>query len=428
MVSANYPKTLLFYRAGWRLLRIAVPLFLHLRLWRGKEEKKRLPERVGRAYQKRPKGKLLWIHAASVGEYLSTLPLLKSLTEQTQAPHILLTTGTVTSARLAQQRNPAGVIHHYICLDAPRYVARFLDHWRPNVSLWMESELWPTMLMETRKRHIPMLLINARMSSRSQANWRRAKKTLRYLLACFDGCFPQNESHVQTFHLMGARSVRFIGNLKDAAEPLPCSAKELATWQQILKGRPIWIAASTHPGEDLWIKKTHSTLQKTYPNLVTLHVPRHASRGRAIAQALRDDHCLPICRSDYPYPPQDEGALFYIADTIGELGLFYRLACVAFIGGSLIQHGGQNPLEAARLDCAIITGPHHDNFQRTYHALNKHGAAQIIRTAEALPKAVLSLLQNKSKRTTMARNAQRYSQQDSQHIVGAYRASILPWL
>ena len=428
MGSADYPRTLLVYRAGWSLVRILVPLFLSMRLWRGKEEASRLPERYGKGYKPRPNGKLLWIHAASVGEYLSTLPLLKSLTALKQAPRILLTTGTVTSARLARTRNPNGVIHHYICLDAPRYVARFLDHWRPDVSLWMESELWPTMLMETRKRHIPMLLINARMSSRSQAHWRWAKKTIRYLLDRFDGCFPQNESQVSAFRQLGARSVHFIGNLKDAAEPLPFSSRDLATWRRILGKRPVWVAASTHPGEDTWIKKTHIALQATYPDIVTLHVPRHASRGRAIADALRDEHCLPICRSEHRYPPRHAGSLFYIADTMGELGLFYRLAHVAFIGGSLIEHGGQNPLEAARLNCAIISGPHHDNFQKTYLALQKQDAAHIVGKADKLPRAVLALLRDKSKRTRMAQRAERYSQQDCRHIVGNYVASIVPWL
>jgi 3-deoxy-D-manno-octulosonic-acid transferase len=375
----------------WIMATLAAPAVrwnLRRRLRQGKEEPGRLPEREGYGAA-RPEGQLVWLHAASVGETLAILPLLEALAVRDPALRLLVTTGTVTSARLLRQRLPdalsARVIHRYAPLDVPAWVARFLDSWRPDLACFVESELWPNLLGACSARGIPLALLNARMSGRSFRRWRNfGSGLIRRLLGRFALIVPRSAEDAARLTTLGAPRLAQAGDLKLAADPLPADPAKLAELRAAIGTRPVFFAAVTHPGEDAFILAAGRELAPRFPDLLTIIAPRHPERGVEIA-ALADA------------PRRGEGALpgpgpAYIADTIGELGLFYRIASLAFIGGSLVRHGGQNPLEAARLDCPIIFGPHMENFADATAALLAEGGARQLPDAAALAAVVADML------------------------------------
>ena len=355
------------------LLAPILPFYLRRRAAKGKEIAERLAERQGHGAAS-PAGRLIWCHAASNGETLSLLPLIEALARQDQALSFLVTTGTVTSARLLEQRLApelaARVQHRFLPLDVPRWVARFLDGWRPDLAVIVESELWPNMLAAATKRGVPMALINARMSARSARGWAWAPGFARGLLGRFELILAQTEADAARFAALAGRDVPCWGNLKYAAPPLPADPVELARLGTAWAGRPVWLAASTHPGEDEIILAAHRLLVARHAGLLTVIVPRHPPRGPDIAALAAG---LPVARRSAGQEA-GPGVAVYVADTLGELGLFYRLARVALIGGSLVPHGGQNPLEAARLGCPILIGPHHFNFSEIIARLRKADA------------------------------------------------------
>lgn len=353
----------------------ALRLMLRARQARGKEIAGRLAERRGIDATPRPPGRLIWLHAASVGETMSILPVLPLLAERAT---VLLTTGTATSAKLLAQRLDATllsrVLHRFVPLDVPAWVARFLDHWRPDAAGFVESELWPNLLAGCRSRRIPMMLVNARLSERSLSRWRRAPGLARQLLGGFAAIQPRSETDAARLRSLGCAGLAEPGDLKLAADPLPVDAQELQRLHAVLAGRPVWLAASTHPGEEDVVIAAHQALARDHPGLLTIIVPRHPERGREVASAA--------CRSRGEGPP-DEGV--WIADTLGEMGLWYRLAPLALVGRSLIAPGGgQNPLEPARLACAIAVGPHTANFTDHVALLRDAGALTVVASAEEL--------------------------------------------
>ncbi len=372
--------------AGAPLIR----LYLARRLRRGREDAARFPERMGIASKPRPSGPLAWLHAASVGEAVSALPLIERLKAERPGLAILVTTGTVTSARLVATRLPAGAVHQYVPVDRAPWVARFLDHWRPDLALWLESELWPNMLDALAGRGVPAVLVNARLSPRSLARWRRAPATIGHLLGGFALCLAQNAREAEALGSLGAHRVAAPGNLKFAAPTLPADPAELARLERAFGNRPRWLAASTHPGEDEIVADAHALLAARHPGLLTIVAPRHETRGEAIAAMLgaRGHNFARRAKGETPGP----GDAFYLADTMGEMGLFYRLAPVAFIGGSLVPHGGQNLLEPARLGASIVHGPHMTNFREIAEELAASGGTAEVADAASLADAVDALL------------------------------------
>lgn len=377
-----------------------VYLYLLQRQRRGKEDRERFHERLGHAKLERPNGPLIWLHAASVGEAQSVLTLIARL--RAERPHVclLVTTGTVTSARLLRDRLPPGAFHQYVPVDRPMWVARFLDHWRPDLALWVESELWPNLISETQHRKIPMVLLNGRMSAKSFAAWQRARSLVRPLLEGFALCFAQSSVEASRFARLGARRVLTPGNLKYAADPLPAPADHLAALRHAIGARPVWLAASTHPGEEEIAVAAHRILVRTRPDLLTLIVPRHAARGPALARELTAMG-VAVARRAVDQPVTDATAV-YLADTMGELGLFYRVAPIVFVGGSLVPHGGQNLLEPARQDCAILHGPHMWNFQEILSEMYRVEATREVTDADSLAREVEILLSDPSSRTARA--------------------------
>ncbi|MDA1099597.1 MAG: 3-deoxy-D-manno-octulosonic acid transferase, partial [Proteobacteria bacterium] len=334
------------YRGTTILLGPLANWYLRHRLRQGKEDPARVGERLGQAGRARPPGRLVWVHGASVGETISVLPLIQGLLRQDQGLHILLTSGTVTSARIMADRLPSRAMHQYLPIDRPSAVNRFLEHWRPDLALWVESELWPNLIHQTAARGVPMALINARMSERSYRRWRRLPFLIKPLLGAFQVCIAQSAPDAERLATLGAQFVTCHGNLKAASPPLPCDPRNLRLLEMAIDRRPLWLAASTHPGEEAIIGAAHRHLAARFPNLLTILVPRHAARGDEIAAALAAQG-LSIARRSQEQPIVP-GTEIYLGDSMGEMGLYYRLAAIVFIGGSLVAHGGQKPLEAAR--------------------------------------------------------------------------------
>jgi len=390
------------YRAGTILAVPALRLMLARRVARGKEWADRLGERRGIDPTPRPSGRLLWLHAASVGETVAVLPLLSALARLAPDLTVLMTTGTVTSAELLATRLPelglAGrVAHRFVPLDVPAWGARFLDHWRPDAAAFVESEVWPNLLAGCAARRIPTMLLNAGLSDRSFARWRWAGGLARSLFGQFDRVLARDAEGAARLRALGARDVIEAGNLKYAAAPLPVPRIELDRLRRKLAGRPVWLAASTHPGEEAIALAVHARLAARFPGLLTIIAPRHPARGAEVAAMSGD---LPVARRAVGEDPPDRAGL-YVADTIGELGLLYALAGLCFVGGSLVRLGGHNPLEPARLGCAVAVGPFTSNCRDAVAVLRGAGALAGVADAAGLGDWVAELLGDESRRRTM---------------------------
>lgn len=416
---------LALYRAALFALWPGVRLYLAVRLRRGKEDAERFGERLGNPSLPRPAGRLVWLHAASVGESLSLLPLIDALRTRRPALSILVTTGTVTSAKLLAERLPKGVLHQYVPVDRLASVRRFLDHWRPDLVLWAESEFWPNLVSEPARRKIPMVLVNGRVSPRSFKGWRRAPSLIKELLAGFSLCLGQSEADAQRLKELGAPQARSVGNLKFAAPPLPAEATELAMLQKAFGTRPRWLAASTHPGEEEIAARIHRRLAPTQAGLLTVIAPRHPERGAEIARSLAQQG-LKVARRARG-EPIDAATEVYLADTLGELGLFFRLCDLVFMGKSLAGIGGQNPLEPARLGCAILHGPHVENFADITDRMDRARASRAVAGEEALADAASRLLSNPGERRRLGEAACVFASAEDD-VLAATLEALAPFL
>lgn len=380
---------------------------------KGREDKARMREKLGRASLKRPPAPLIWVHAASVGETISVLPLIGDILESRPAQTVLLTTGTVTAAATIakfQAAHPdlrARLRHQYAPLDRRNWVGRFLDHWQPDAAFWVESEIWPNMVLACEACRIPLIMVNGRLSPRSFQRWRRMKRTAQSLLGRFSLLMAQDNMTAERLQALGLDDIVMPGNLKLDAPPLPHEEAALADLQKCVNGRPVWLAASTHPGEEKQIADAHAIIANAYPNVLTLIAPRHPNRGDALAAELRKAGLNLAQRSaDEKLTAEKQ---IYLLDTLGELGLFYRLVDIALMGGTLIPHGGQNPIEAARLDCAILHGPHIENFQEMFDTLTARQATAAISDSATLATQVRALLDNPAQAQQMANAAIAYA-------------------
>jgi len=395
-------------------------LYLARRMRAGREDAERFGERRGIPSIPRPAGFLIWFHAASVGESMSMLRLLDRLLAERPDISILVTTGTVTSARMVAERLNGRVIHQYIPVDRQAWVTRFLDHWRPDCAVWIESEIWPNLLDEIARRDIPAALVNARMSVRSHRRWSLARRTIARLLSTFDLCLAQTEIEAARLGELGARDVRYVGHLKFAADQLPADPATLASLRTAIGTRPTWVLASSHDGEDEIAVAVHKLLMTRYPDLLTVIVPRHIKRGAAIA-ALAQGAGLTVSVRSAGLPPLPGDAV-YIADSMGELGLWYRLTGIACIGGSLVPIGGHNPIEAAQLDCALLYGPHMFSLPGIAAELQAENAAIVVDDAETLAAAIGRLLEDPPAARAMAAAARNIAERNRNVLDRAFAA------
>jgi 3-deoxy-D-manno-octulosonic-acid transferase len=385
---ASLPVTLRVYRGLSLALAPLAPMWIRRRLKQNKEDLARTDERFGIARISRPAGPLVWIHGASVGEVLAAAALIERL--RSSGFRILLTSGTVTSAEIVAKRFPADIIHQYVPYDSPAFVARFFAHWQPNLALFIESDIWPNLILQAAQRRLPMVLINGRMSQRSFPRWQKFSATIGALLGRFDICLAQSETDAERFGALGSRNVRVTGNLKLDVSAPPVDQAKLDVLTGATSGRPVIVASSTHPGEEEILLEAHGTLAGLFPGLLTVIVPRHAHRGEGLAKMLAAAGAQVALRSRDELPTAATD--IYVADTMGELGLFYRLSPVVFMGGSLVPHGGQNPIEAIKLGASVVHGPHVFNFTDVFAALDAAGGAKQAATSEQLVKQLGQML------------------------------------
>ncbi|NIY77666.1 3-deoxy-D-manno-octulosonic acid transferase [Thalassospira sp. HF15] len=395
------------YRATTRLLGPVVNLYLNRRKNRGKEDAGRIGERFGHPGAARPKGHLVWIHGASVGESLSALPVIDEIRRLYPSVSILVTTGTVTSATMMHTRLPQGVIHQFVPIDRQVCVARFLHHWKPDVALWLESDFWPNLLTKAKKAGVKLALLNGRISEKSFKGYSRYPSFIRPVISAFDLILTQSSDETTRFESLGATSVQAVGNLKFAAPPLPADEDALANLQQQIAGRPVWLASSTFKGEEHIAGDVHKKLAKDHSGVLTMIVPRHPDRADDIESDLVAQG-LQVSRRSLGHEITP-GTDVYLADTMGELGLFYRIAPIVFMGKTLSAGGGQNPLEPARLNCAILHGPDMSNFSAISSEMLATRACRPVTDADDLARQVAALLRDPEASAKIAKAALDYA-------------------
>ena len=372
---------------------LVISRYIKKRKANGKEDIKRFNERIGKPQKKRPEGKLIWFHGASVGESISMLPLINKLLELYPTAHVMVTTGTLTSADIMAKRLPERAFHQYITIDNPKFTNRFIKHWQPDLVLWFESDFWPAMLSTIKKKNIPLILVNGRISNKSFKRWQQFDFISKELLNCFTFCLGQSEEDAYRLRVLGAKDSMCLGNLKYAGLPIPINEKDKEELQKEIGNRPTWLVGSTHDDEETKIGRKLKDIQKQVSNLLTIIAPRHPTRGEEIQKALTELGFKTALRSKGEKIGKETE--IYIADTIGEMGLWYSLCPIIFIGGSLIPHGGQNFMEPSRMKKAVMVGPYMHNFTDAMNRAKKADAIIQVSDADELKDMVIQLLTDK---------------------------------
>ncbi|MGJ8625486.1 MAG: 3-deoxy-D-manno-octulosonic acid transferase [Sulfitobacter sp.] len=368
----------------------------------------RAHEKLGHATEeRRGSGPLIWFHAASVGESLSVLALITRMGVALPRAHFLITSGTETSARLVAQRMPPRTVHQFAPLDAPGPMKRFLKHWRPDAAVFVESELWPQMLRRTHDSGARMAMVNARLSEKSMAQWRKMPKLSGYMLDVFDLILTQNDAMAEAMVTLNAPADRVARgiNLKSMAGPLPVDEDALFEARAALGHRPVWVASSTHPGEEAAVLKAHKLLLKKHPDLCLILAPRHPERGDEVTELIAGES-LSLTRRTRGDAP---GGQVFLADTLGELGTWYALTDVVFLGGSLRPIGGHNPYEVAQSGAAVLSGVHVTNFAETFAEMETLGAARLVADAEYLAEKLQNWLSDDKARAKAGAAAQAFA-------------------
>ena len=389
------------------LIFLATPFILIL-LWirrrKGKEDPVRHPERLGKNLPKRPRGQLIWMHGASVGECLSMMPLIKRILEKNTRCHIMVTSGTVTSAGLMQKRLPDRAFHVYVPVDMTGPCRRFVEHFRPDAVLWFESEFWPNLLSEIHRAKVPLVLLNGRISDRSFRRWQRFLWVIRSVLGLFTLVFGQTEEDARRLRVLGAPDAACVGNIKCAAPPAPYDEKALAELLRQIGNRPCWVGGSTHPDEEAQMADVHKQLLSQFPDLLTISAPRHPERRDEVRAAFEKRGLRVAVRSaGEAITPETQ---VYLADTLGEMGLIYRLAPIVFVGGSLIPFGGQNMLEPMRLGRVVMIGPHAFNFRAIVATSKENGSLIEVADKDVLGNNLAFYLAHPEHRTAIAQKAE----------------------
>ena len=369
----------------------------------------RARERLGHATLPRPAGNLIWFHAASVGESLSVLSLISRMAERLPNSDFLITSGTATSAELIAKRMPPRTRHQFAPLDAHGPVQRFLAHWRPNAAIFVESELWPLMLAETRATGARLALLNARLSPKSVRGWAKFPKTARFVLDQFSVMLTQNRTATDHLLMMGADHDRVETgiNIKSTSDPLPVDEPTLARLTTSLNERPVWVASSTHPGEEETVLAAHTNLLQRHANLCLILIPRHPERGDEVADLIAGAGLTIARRSVGEWP--DDTTQVYLADTLGETGTWYAASPIVFLGGSLLPIGGHNPYEPANAGAAILTGPHVTNFGESFDPLISLGGALRVSDKSDLASAVDTWLTDPDRLVSARAAARKFS-------------------
>ncbi|HQX26758.1 MAG TPA: 3-deoxy-D-manno-octulosonic acid transferase [Alphaproteobacteria bacterium] len=401
---------------------------LHARSRRGKELPAHLGERLGRASLARGNSPLIWVHAASIGEAQSALILVERLQRLVPGTQILMTTGTVSSASMMRKNLPAGAVHQFYPVDHPAWAKQFLDHWKPDLVLWMESELWPNMLTDIKTRGIPAILVNARLSEKSFRRWSWFGGAAKEILSAFSLILAQGEKEAARFRALGAKNVTATGNIKYSAKPLSFSESDLKAAGGAIGQRPLWLYASSHKGEESMACRVHQKLKLKFPDLLTIIVPRHPERRQDIITTCEQANLKFVLRGEIRIPPSYDTDI-YIADTFGELGLFYRLAPLACIGRSFSDDGGggHNPIEAAQLNCAVLYGPNVQFQKELFEEMSNAGGALGVNNESELEEAISAFLSDPQRLAAMQQSGLEFTRMKAR-VVDIVIESISPWL
>lgn len=359
--------------------------YLKWRSFKGKEDKARLNERRGFTTVPRPAKPILWIHAVSVGESIVALTLTQAILKQYPHFHILLTTTTTSSAKIIEKRLPKNTTHQFCPVDTPQAVHRFLERWKPDLAMWIESEFWPNLMQGTQERGIPTILLNGRISLKSFSNWKKLKGMISALLSRLDLCAVQSEEQAAYFQALGANNISVMGNAKGMMTPLKVDSKKYKVLKKAIGGRPLWLAASSHQGEEEFIFKAHKILKKDYPNLLTILVPRHIERALSLQRLAAQEGLSAALQTE---TTALSGVEVYIANTLGELAILYALSPVVLMGATLVPKGGHNPIEAAQLGSFVLHGPHTFNNPQLYEILSSLGYSESIQDGNQLSHSV----------------------------------------
>ena len=345
------------------------------RALRNKEDLQRVKERLGKS-RIRDESEYIWIHAASVGELLSILPLSKKLLENNYK--ILISTTTLTSANLFKSTFPKNILHQYIPYDTPIYANRFLSNWNINQAIFVESEIWPNMILECKQKNIPLLLVNARLTEKSFNRWKLFRKSIKYLLNIFEFTIPQNKETLKRLEELGAKNNLYFGNIKHDAKKLPINNERLNKIEESILGKNLLLATSTHQGEEEVVFSLFSKLKDKIDNLLLIIAPRHPERRMFIFNLSKKynfkAHQIKfLSKEEFP----DKETKLFIYDKIGELGELYDIAPYVILGGAFKNLGGHNPIEPARFGTAIFSGSNFFNFNDDFNNLINSGAAMI---------------------------------------------------
>ena len=381
----------LLYNVLIVIIIILSPIIIFFRILKKKESPYRFLEKFSFLQKKRRKGKLIWFHCSSVGEFLSIVPLVEKLEKEKEINNILISTSTLSSSRIFNQFKFKKTLHQFYPIDNPIIINKFLNYWKPTAVLFVESEIWPEMLRSLKQKKIKIILLNARISKKSFQRWKHLKKLGVDIFSNFDFIFPQNKETLNYLKFFNVKKIQILGNLKF------CEAKKINSRKVIYNNflsRKILCAASTHNNEEEIISNIHLNLKKKINNLLTVIIPRHAERTKEILNMLKYKKLNYICHSESKKIRNNTD--IYLVDTYGVSRTFYSISKVVFLGGSFIPRGGQNPLEAVRYGCYITHGRHTFNFTEIYNMLSKKKLSYEAKNLSQLNKIIFKLLIKKS--------------------------------
>ena len=407
-----------WYKLLTYLFYLFSPIYLILRKLRKKEHSVRYKEKLSLIRIPRDKGFLIWFHVASVGEAMSILPLIENLEQEQKIKKILITTITLSSAEVLQKRLARNkkIIHQFLPFDIPKFVNKFLNHWSPNLSIFVDSEIWPNLIFQIKKRNIPLLLVNGRITKKTFNRWNLLKNFSKKIFEKFDLCLVANTESENFLKILGAQNIKNYGNLKFANTKINSKNSLDSALINKIVDRKIWCAASTHPTEEIFCAKVHVKVKKTYNNILTIIIPRHVNRVKKIKDDLSNLNLKIVSYSNISQMNIDTDIL--LIDAYGEASKFFNVSKCVFLGGSLIKHGGQNPIEPSRLGCKIFHGPNVNNFTEIYEYLKSLGIANKIHSLEELNQSLVEELKsNKADNDQIIEKIENYGQNILNNVI-----------
>ena len=382
------------YQVILSLLIIFSPIIFIFRFFKNKENKRSILEKICFSSKNRGNGKIIWFHGASVGEILSIVPLLEKYEKHKSIKKILLTTSTLSSSKVIKKLKFKKIIHQFYPLDHTLFVKKFLNHWKPNLIIFIESEIWPAMFKEINKKKTPLILLNARITRKTFKRWIKLKEFAQSIFNNILISYPQNQETRLYLKKLGSKKIIQIGNLKFVENEFEKQISNSKKFRSIFQNKKVWVASSTHKNEDIFCARAHIELKKQNKNLITIIIPRHVHRTEEIVRDIQNLGLNIALHSSNNSNLKDKD--IYIVDTFGETKKFHKIASSVFLGGSIISRGGQNPLEAARFGARILHGPNVDNFKDVYKLLKFLKISKQVNSSKKLA-SLISFKKNKNR-------------------------------